>query len=96
MKRSKFIKSGLAGLVGILFFIPIHKNENRYFEYYNNGWKKVKFRDIISGMYVQGFEPDGTFIVMGWKEGKPMYGALVTKGTYVGKRGVLTFESRVF
>lgn len=94
MKRSTFIKSlpALIGLISLPFFF---KNDMRRVEYYDNGWKKIKFKNVKKNMYVQMFESTGETVVMGQKEGKDIYGALVTKSSYAGKGGVPTFNTEI-
>ena len=96
MKRLEFIRKSPLALIGLLF-IPMFKNtenKNRRVEYYEDGWKNIDFENIKKDMYIQMFEPDGAPVVMGWKNKKPIYGALVIKSPYQHK-GVLTINIKI-
>ena len=69
MKRSKFIKTGLMGFVGVLItgkLISASKPDNQFrsVEYYDNGWHPIEFEQIKKGMYIRMFEPDGTPVTL--------------------------------
>lgn len=81
MKRLAFIQRGLFGFAGLLFAVVPNVNYRRV-EYYDDGWKKVEFKNIKKDMYVRMFELDGEPVIMVWEKGKPMYGALADSDAY--------------
>lgn len=106
MKRKNFIKTSITGIIGLftipfLFhstFVNTKNNKDRRIEYYDNdkkSWTEIKFKDVKKDMYVQMFEPNEQPVIMEYKNEKPMYGALVTKDTYIGKNGILIFEYKL-
>jgi len=94
MNRSDFVKKLPLLLTGLLFIPNITSNTRRV-EHYNDGWKGIDFKNVKKDMYIQMFESDNKPVIMGWKNGNPMYGARAISDAYIGKSGVLTFESKI-
>ena len=91
MNRKQFIKN-----LGISAFIPVvapvlansKTNNNGHVEYYDNGWHNIKFENIKDGMYVRMFENNGESVIMGEKNGFPIYCATVEGDAFMNNDGI--------